>query len=97
MKEIIFDDKDNRDAYLNICHYLINILAYEDFDINYADYYEHLFRALTFSIKSIGASFIFIFHGIFPNCCIHTGSNLIRNLQKELDDTNHKKSYFFIK
>jgi hypothetical protein len=62
----------------------------EDIDMNY---YEHLFRAFTFGVKSIGAGCIFIFHGVFPDCCIHTGSKLIRDLKKELDDTNDKNHY----
>ena len=53
-------------------------------------YLSHLFRAIHFGFISITAGCVFIFHGFFPDCCIHTGSNLINNLHQQLDNTNNK-------
>lgn len=55
-------------------------------------YSSHLFRATNFGLLSIFAGLIFIFHGIFPDYCIHTGSSLIHKLCDELDDTNNKNN-----
>jgi hypothetical protein len=52
----------------------------------------HFFRATRFGLLSIAAGLVFIFHGIFPDYCIHTGSSLIHNLYDELDDTNNKNN-----
>ena len=52
-------------------------------------YFSHLYRASKFGILSITAGIIFIFHGIFPNCCVHTGSELINKLHTQLNETNN--------
>ena len=56
-------------------------------------YSSHLFRATHFGLLSIVAGLVFIFHGIFPDCCIHTGSSIIHNLCDELDDTNNNNKH----
>lgn len=47
-------------------------------------YFQHLFYALGYSLKSFTATIIFIFHGIFPDYCIYTGSTIIQNLHNDL-------------
>ena len=58
-------------------------------DINMS-YCSHLFRAMRFGLLSFEAGLIFIIHGLFPNCFIHTGSTLINNIHQELDDNISK-------
>lgn len=52
-------------------------------DIN-MNYYEHLFGALEYSYIAFKCSIIFLFHGIFPDCCVHTGSDIIQKLNNKL-------------
>ena len=47
-------------------------------------YCEHLFGALGYSVQAFSAGFVFIFHGIFPEYCVHTGSNIINTLHSEV-------------
>lgn len=47
-------------------------------------YIEHMFGAFGHAAESLLASAIFVFHGIFPNHCVYTGSNIISNLHKKL-------------
>ena len=47
-------------------------------------YCEHLFSALGYSVQAFIAGFVFIFHGIFPECCVHTGSNIISDLNNKV-------------
>lgn len=52
-------------------------------DINMT-YFQHLFGALEYSYMAFTSSIIFLFHGIFPDCCVHTGSDIIKNLNNKL-------------
>lgn len=50
-------------------------------------YFEHMLGSFGYAAESLLASAIFVFHGIFPNCCVYTGSTLIRNLNDKLSKT----------
>jgi len=52
-------------------------------------YTSHLFSALYYSYQSFSAGIIFLFHGIFPEYCINTGSDIIKHLHIQLQ---HSKS-----
>lgn len=56
-------------------------------DINMT-YFEHLFGALGYSYMAFKCSIIFLFHGFFPDYCIHTGSDIIQNLNNKLQKLN---------
>ena len=55
-------------------------------------YFEHLFVALGYSFESFKASSIFIFHGFFPDYCIHTGSTIIHELNDDIKKHKQKHS-----
>ena len=54
-------------------------------------YFEHLFGALQYAFQSFSAGYIFIFHGLFPDYLIHSGSDLINDLHSKLQE---KKMFF---
>jgi hypothetical protein len=49
-------------------------------------YWEHLFGALHYAFLAFSAGYIFIFHGLFPDYCVYTGSILINNLNTKLKE-----------
>lgn len=53
----------------------------DDINMNYC---EHLFGALEYSYMTFKCSVIFLCHGIFPDCCVYTGSDIIKNLNNKL-------------
>jgi hypothetical protein len=61
----------------------------EDIQLSYL---QHLQYALGYSFISFKASLIFMFHGLFPDCCIYTGSTMIKQLNERLtiQKDNHK-------
>ena len=63
------------------CKYNCNHL--KDINLSYKD---HLIQALSHSKNSFYASVIFLCHGLFPNLFIHTGSDIIYNLNLELQN-----------
>jgi hypothetical protein len=54
-------------------------------------YFEHMLGAFVYATKSLFASAIFVFHGIFPNYCVHTGSNIIKHLHNTLVKIKQKE------
>ena len=52
-------------------------------------YTQHLLGAIYYSVQSFSAGVVFLFHGIFPDYCIDTGSNIIKQLDIQLQ---HAKS-----
>lgn len=52
-------------------------------------YCSHLFRAIRFGYLSFYAGVIFIVHGLVPDWFVHTGSDLIRDLNCELQEGVH--------
>jgi hypothetical protein len=47
-------------------------------------YFEHLWGALGYSVQAFSAGFVFMLHGIFPECCVYTGSNIIHDLNNKV-------------
>lgn len=54
-------------------------------------YLEHMLGAFGYAAKSLIASAIFVFHGIFPDYCVYTGSDMIRNLHNKLVKTRYEE------
>ena len=55
-------------------------------------YFQHLQYALGYSYISFKASVIFLFHGLFPDYCIYTGSTMIKQLNERLKlQTDNRK------
>ena len=52
-------------------------------DINMT-YFKHLLGSLEYSYMTFKCSIIFLFHGFFPDYCIHTGSDIIKILNNKL-------------
>lgn len=52
-------------------------------DINMT-YFQHMLGSFGYAAESFFASIIFVFHGIFPNYCVYTGSNMIKHLNNKL-------------
>lgn len=50
------------------------------------DYFTHMKYSLTYSLESCCAGLIFFVHGIFPNIFVTTGSTMIRNLNKTIEN-----------
>jgi len=46
-------------------------------------YLEHLTRALSFSLQTLGCSIVFIIHGFVPALFETTGSTMIKNLNQK--------------
>lgn len=72
----------------NIFNYFNNIKQnnlnhLEDINLSYKD---HLIQAISHSKNAFFASIIFVCHGLFPNLFIHTGSDIIYNLNLELQN-----------
>jgi hypothetical protein len=58
-------------------------------DINMT-YCDHLFSALGYSVQAFSAGFIFILHGIFPECCVYTGSKIINDLNNKVQTQKYR-------
>jgi len=52
-------------------------------------YTQHLLNAMYYSYQSVSAGIVFLFHGFFPEYCVNTGSNMIKQLHIQLQ---HEKS-----
>jgi hypothetical protein len=57
------------------------------------NFYEHLFRAWRNGVKSIYAGIILMIHGLFPDCFIHTGSDMIHDINLELNNSKKLKLF----
>ena len=55
-------------------------------------YSEHLLGTIYYSVQSFSAGVVFLFHGIFPEYCIDTGSNIIKQLHIQLQHTKSTES-----
>jgi hypothetical protein len=53
-------------------------------------YFEHLCGSLGYSVQAFSAGFVFIFHGIFPECCVYTGSTIIGHLNNKVQTKNYR-------
>lgn len=55
-------------------------------------YFEHMYRAMHFSMLAARAAFYFFVHGLYPDVFVSSGSEQIAELEKRLEQSKLEKN-----